>query len=126
MCFYAVAHYKTHFVCVRCRVSFKRHWSGEREQHCPNCGRPMACAGHDFAAPRRRDVRGWSVVEVVLRAGLRYEGLSGCGCSKEPEYRPRTRAQVRARRAVAAREGAPLAEVLARPEPGVPVPPRPR
>lgn len=120
MCFYAVAHYKLHYVCLACRVGFKRHGAA----NCPSCGREMLCAGHDFAAPRRRDVRGWSVVETVLRAGLRYEGLSGCGCSKEPEYRPRTRAQVRAREAVAAREGAPPAEVLARPEPGEPMPPR--
>ncbi|MGW5355201.1 hypothetical protein ACWERV_32365 [Streptomyces sp. NPDC004031] len=120
MCFYAVAHYKLHYVCLACRVSFKRHGGA----NCPSCGREMLCAGHDFAAPRRRDVRGWSVVSVVLHAGLRYEGLSGCGCAKEPEYRPRTRAEVRVRRTVAAREGTPLAEVLARPEPGEPMPPR--
>nr|WP_223188837.1 hypothetical protein [Streptomyces sp. TRM68416] len=78
------------------------------------------CAGHDFAAPRRRDTKAWTVVAVVLAAGLRYEGLEACGCGKEPRFRPRTRAQVRARRIAAARTGTPLAELLGRPDPQTP------
>ncbi|MDI3405242.1 hypothetical protein [Streptomyces cavernicola] len=45
----------------------------------------------------------------MLDEGLRYDGLSGCGCGKEPEYRPRARAEVRARRVVAERYGLPWA-----------------
>lgn len=48
----------------------------------------MACAGHDFAAPRRRDTKAWTVVAAVLNAGLRYEGRELCGCGKEPKFRP--------------------------------------
>jgi len=77
----------------------------------------MVCAGHDFAAPRRRDVKAWTVVGVVLDAGLRYEGRETCGCGKDPAFRPRTRAQVRERRIAAARTGAPLADVLGRVDP---------
>ncbi|NBE52816.1 hypothetical protein GUY60_15540 [Streptomyces sp. YC537] len=77
-------------------------------------------AGRDFAAPRRRDVRAWSVVAEVLGAGLRYEGWSACGCSREPSYRPRTRAEVRVRRDVAVRDGVPLAQVLGRRDPLTP------
>ncbi|MYQ46284.1 hypothetical protein GTW40_14685 [Streptomyces sp. SID4985] len=77
----------------------------------------MLCAGHDFAAPRRSDRKAWSVVAVVLNAGLRYEGFEPCGCGRAPKFRPRTRAQLRARRVIAARTGTPLAEVLGRAEP---------
>lgn len=119
MCFYAVTSYKLHHVCVRCRVSFKRH-ARLREQPCPNCGRPLVCAGHDFAPPRRRDVRGWAVAAAVLAEGLPYEGRTACGCAREPRYRPRTRAELRARRVVAEREGLPLSEALSRPDPSTP------
>ncbi|WP_406405471.1 hypothetical protein [Streptomyces sp. NBC_01643] len=74
----------------------------------------MVCAGHDFAAPRRRDSKAWTVVAAVLNAGLRYEGREPCGCGKEPKFRPRTRTQLRARRIAAARTGTPLADMLGR------------
>ncbi|MFI6642924.1 hypothetical protein [Streptomyces sp. NPDC050504] len=80
----------------------------------------MSCAGHDFAAPRRRDAKAWTVVAAVLNAGLRYEGFGPCGCGREPGFRPRTRAQLRARRIAAARTGTPLAEVPARADPQLP------
>ncbi|UUU24663.1 hypothetical protein [Streptomyces sp. DSM 40750] len=121
MCFYAFVHYKPHYVCVACRVGFKRHVPRGYEPPCPNCGEVLVCAGRDFAAPPRRDVRAWSVVAAVLGEGLRYEGLTGCGCGKEPKFRPRTRAELRARRVVAERTGVPLAEVLARPDPLTPM-----
>ncbi|MFI1767229.1 hypothetical protein ACH41H_34960 [Streptomyces sp. NPDC020800] len=114
--------YKLHYVCVSCRVGFKRHPHPRGEHRCPNCDRTLLCAGHDFAAPPGRDARGWSVVAAVLGAGLRYEGLTACGCGKAPKYRPRTRADLRARRRVAAREGLPLAQVLSRPDPLTPTP----
>ncbi|WP_416973129.1 hypothetical protein [Streptomyces sp. 4F14] len=121
MCFYSSVFYKPHYACVSCRVSFKRHIEAGAENPCPNCARPLVCAGFDFAAPPRRDVRAWSVVAAVLGEGLRYDGRSGCGCGKEPKYRPRTRAELRARRAVAVREGVPLREALSRPDPLTPV-----
>lgn len=116
MCTYAFVHYKLHYACVSCRIGFKRHPNGAGHP-CPRCSEPMLCAGHDFAAPRRSDRKAWSVVAVVLRAGLRYEGFEACGCGREPEFRPRTRAQVGARRIAAARTGVPLAEALGRVEP---------
>ncbi|WP_119286875.1 hypothetical protein [Streptomyces sp. YIM 130001] len=117
MCFYAMTSYKLHHACTSCRVSFKRHAPGQGVHHpCPNCGRPLVCAGHDFAPPPRRDVHAWSVVAAVLGEGLRYEGRSGCGCGREPEYRPRTRAELRARRLAAERDGLPLSETLIRPD----------
>ncbi|MER6600169.1 hypothetical protein [Streptomyces parvus] len=57
---------------------------------------------------------------AVLGAGLCYEGLEPCGCGKRPRFRPRTGAEVRARLAVAARTGVPVAEALARRDPAVP------
>ncbi len=80
----------------------------------------MVCAGHDFAVPRRRDIKAWTVVAAVLGAGLRYEGREPCGCGKDPKFRPRTRAQVRARRIAAARTGTPLADMLGREDPQTP------
>ncbi|MFJ3660746.1 hypothetical protein ACIPPM_09770 [Streptomyces sp. NPDC090119] len=121
MCFYAMAQYKPHYACVSCRISFKQAaYAADRARRCPNCAGPLVCAGYDFAPPPRRDVRAWSVVAAVLGEGLRYEGRDACGCGKEPKYRPRTRAELRARRVVAAREGLPLAETLSRPEPSTP------
>ncbi|MFB7233828.1 hypothetical protein ACFCXK_03505 [Streptomyces sp. NPDC056269] len=119
MCLYAEKSYKTHVVCVPCRVAFKRH--PEHGGHpCPRCSGPMVCAGRDFAAPRRRDTKAWTVVAAVLDAGLRYEGRGTCGCARNPAFRPRTRAQVRIRRITAERTGAPLADVLGRADPQTP------
>jgi hypothetical protein len=120
VCFYAMTYYKLHYACVSCRVSFKQHAYPQREHLCPNCARPLICAGHDFAPPPRRDVRGWSVVAAVLGEGLRYEGRSACGCGKEPKYRPRTRAELRVRRILATRDGLPLSETCSRPDPLTP------
>ena len=53
VCYYADNPYKLHYACVPCRVAFKRP-PGHGEHRCPRCSEPMACAGHDFAAPRRR------------------------------------------------------------------------
>jgi hypothetical protein len=72
----------------------------------------MVFAGHDFAAPPRRDGSGWAAVAAVLEAGLKYEGFEPCGCGREPKFRPRTAAQVRARRRIAQRAGIPEAEAL--------------
>ncbi|WP_237532465.1 hypothetical protein [Streptomyces sp. SID8352] len=57
---------------------------------------------------------------AVPGEGLRHEGLSACARGKEPRYRPRTRAEPRSRRPVAAREGLPLSEALSRPDPLTP------
>nr|WP_246620089.1 hypothetical protein [Streptomyces corallincola] len=54
---------------------------------------------------------------MVLNSGLRYEGFEPCGCGRDPKFRPRTRAQLHARRRVAARTGAPLAKLLGQADP---------
>jgi hypothetical protein len=77
----------------------------------------MINAGHDFAAPRRDDKTGWAAVAAVLSAGLRYDGFETCGCSRQPKFRPRTSAQVRARRRIAARTGTSEATALAARDP---------
>lgn len=102
--------------CVPCRKSHKYGWDGA-EHRCPVCRRPMVVAGHDFAAPRRRDDSGWAAVAAVLAAGLRYEGFQTCGCGREPKFRPRTNADVRARLRLAERMGAPESEALAARDP---------
>lgn len=112
MCTYAMVTYKVHYVCVPCRHSHKFLWDGA-EHLCTRCRTPMVYAGHDFAAPRKTDGRRWAAVAAVLGAGLRYDGFELCGCSKDPKYRPRTGAQVRARRRMAAHKGLTEAEALA-------------
>jgi hypothetical protein len=77
----------------------------------------MVFAGHDFAAPRRRDTSGWVAVAAVLAEGLRYEGFETCGCGPEPKFRPRTSAQVRQRRRLAVRRGVAIADMLAARDP---------
>lgn len=116
MCRYAITTYKVHYVCVPCRRSSKHLWDGA-DHPCPYCRAPMIFAGHDFAAPRRRDTSGWTAVAAVLTAGLRYEGFETCGCRREPKFRPRTKAQVRERRRLAARSGVTEAEGLAARDP---------
>ncbi|MFJ9785992.1 hypothetical protein ACIRSS_40920 [Amycolatopsis sp. NPDC101161] len=112
MCRYAETVYKVHYVCVPCRRSGKHAWDGG-EHRCPECRAPMVFAGHDFAAPPRRDGSGWAAVAAVLAAGLAYDGFEPCGCGREPEFRPRKSAEVRARRRVAERTGVSDAEALA-------------
>lgn len=120
MCYYAERPYRLHYACVECRVSFKRHPPEPGSEHaCPNCSGSLVCAGHDFAPPPRRDVRGWTVVAAVLAEGLRYEGREPCGCGKEPKFRPRTRAQLRARQRAAETSGVPLAATLGQVDPGL-------
>jgi hypothetical protein len=87
VCYYAEKPYKLHHVCVPCRVAFKRN-PGPGGHRCPRCSEPMVCDGHDFAGPRRRDTKAWTVVAAALDAGLRYEGREPCGCGKEPKFRP--------------------------------------
>lgn len=116
MCRYATTVYKVHYVCLPCRRSHKYAWDGA-EHRCTSCRQPMVFAGHDLATPRRRDDSGWAAVEAVLLAGLRFEGFSMCGCSREPAFRPRTRAQVRARLRIARRIGLPDAEALTAQDP---------
>lgn len=77
----------------------------------------MYCAGPDFAAPGRNDRAGRSVVAAVLSAGMRYDGYDSCGCGREPKFRPRTRAELRARREYAARHALPPTGILSRRDP---------
>ena len=116
VCRYAETTYKVHYVCTECRKSHKYAWDGA-EHRCPSCRRPMTFAGHDFAAPPRRDGSGWAAVAAVLGAGLRYEGFEPCGCGRQPKFRPRKASEVRARRRVAARNGRTEAEALAARDP---------
>jgi DNA-binding helix-hairpin-helix protein with protein kinase domain len=108
--------YKVHYVCLPCRRSSKHPWDGA-EHLCPECRAAMIFAGHDFAAPRRPDKSGWAAVAAVLTAGLKYEGFEVCGCAREPKFRPRTSAQVRARRRLASRTGIDEATMLAAADP---------
>jgi hypothetical protein len=116
VCYYAETPYKLPYACLPCRVAFKQH-PGPGDHPCPRCSEPMVCAGHDFAAPRRRDTKAWTVVAAVLSTGLRYEGREPCGCRREPKFRPRTRAQLRVRQRAAAQTGIPLADLLGRADP---------
>lgn len=120
VCFYATHVYKLHFVCVDCRVSFKHYRWPIRVHSCPRCRKPLTCAGHDFAAPRRNDVKRWSVVRAILAEGLRFDERDGCGCSREPKFRPRSRAQLRERQIASKRLEVPLAVMLARRDPQQP------
>jgi hypothetical protein len=108
--------YKVHYVCLPCRRCFKFAWDAAKHL-CPECAIPMINAGHDFAAPRRNDKSGWAAVAAVLSAGLRYDGFETCGCSRQPKFRPRTSAQVRARRRIAAKTGTSEVAALATRDP---------
>ncbi|RKE22976.1 hypothetical protein [Streptomyces sp. TLI_171] len=114
MCYHAFNGALRHYVCVTCRLSFKASTWPIRKRVCPGCRGELAYAGYDFAAPRRTDGKAWSVVAAVLAEGLSYDHRPGCGCTRLPSYRPRTRAQLRVRRRAAERLGVPLSVTLAR------------
>ncbi|MER5887482.1 hypothetical protein ABT160_27015 [Streptomyces sp. NPDC001941] len=114
MCYHTFNGAFRHYVCVTCRLSFKTSAWPIRKRVCPDCREQLVYAGYDFAAPRRRDAKAWSVVATVLAEGLTYDHRPGCGCSRLPSFRPRTPAQVRVRRRAAERLGLPLSVVLAR------------
>ncbi|MFF1367845.1 hypothetical protein [Streptomyces virginiae] len=114
MCYHTFNGAFRHYVCVSCRLAFKGSAWPIRKRICTSCREQLAFAGYDFAAPRRRDKKAWSVVAAVLAEGLTYDHRPGCGCSRLPSFRPRTQAQVRVRRRAAERLGLPLSVTLAR------------
>jgi hypothetical protein len=103
-----MAHAKTSYVCLPCRISFKQPYDKTRQRVCPRCAEPMIHAGSAFAAPRRRDIAAWRTLTVLLNAGVGFH-KSCCG---GPGYRPRTLREVRERMTHARRSGQPLATSL--------------
>jgi DNA-directed RNA polymerase subunit RPC12/RpoP len=95
MCRYSVSRhtYRTHYVCIPCRVSFKAVGSSR----CPHCGGDMINAGKDLRVPRKGDKTGWRTLVALLEQGI---GFHSCGCCG-PGYRPRTPGELRRWRAQA-------------------------
>lgn len=102
MCRYAEHVYKMPFACFACRKVFKQpsYWDLSPAQRpapgqprtipCPQCRRPMHAMGHDFRAPRQRDIAQWAKVAVLFRHGITYHS---CGCNG-PGPRPATLREV--------------------------------
>ncbi|WP_328380027.1 deoxyxylulose-5-phosphate synthase [Streptomyces sp. NBC_00440] len=105
-----MAHAKTSYVCLSCRVSYKQPYDRTRQRTCPRCAAPMIHAGSAFAPPRRRDLAAWRTLTVLLNAGVGFH-KSCCG---GPGYRPRTLREIRERMTHARRSGEPVAEALGR------------
>lgn len=105
-----MSHAKTSYVCLPCRASYKKPWSGGQERLCPGCAQPLIHVGSAFEAPRKRDTRGWRALSVLLHAGVRFH-KSCCG---GPGYRPRTLREVRERVTYARRNGEPYDRALVR------------
>ncbi|MFD9422378.1 MULTISPECIES: deoxyxylulose-5-phosphate synthase [unclassified Streptomyces] len=105
---------KTSYVCLPCRVSYKRHRPGpyDHDRVCPRCAGALVHVGSAFAAPKRRDAAAWRTLSVLLHAGVRFHA----GCSDGPGYRPRTVREVRERMSHARTTGEPFAEALIRDE----------
>ncbi|MFD5623973.1 deoxyxylulose-5-phosphate synthase [Streptomyces yangpuensis] len=106
--------HRSAYVCLDCRVSFKRtvDHAAQRGYRCPRCRRALVLAGDAFEAPPRRDRDAWRVLSVLLHAGLDFRQAC-CGCG--PGYRPRSLREVRERLAYARRTGVPAARALATP-----------
>jgi hypothetical protein len=62
---YLIAH-----ACFACQKSWKR--TGETEQGCPECGRPLALMGRSFRAPKKREDDQWEKVRRLWEAGFRF------------------------------------------------------
>lgn len=107
MCFYSS---RMHFVCLGCRVAFKKTATSRDPGRCPQCRGELINAGADLAVPKRRDDAGWRALGAVLRSGLTFHG--GC-CGTGPGFRPRMPREVRDRLALAERTGMPVKKALA-------------
>lgn len=102
MCRYAFTSYKTHFVCLPCRRSFKHDYGSS--PRCPSCTKPMIHMGRDFHPPRRADRRQWAKLALLLDAQPERRDVVGplpqaplfdsCGCTG-PGTRPRTLADAK-------------------------------
>jgi hypothetical protein len=80
--------YKTHWVCVRDRRTFKASWQAPI---CPDCDTPMIDVGKDFHAPRRAALAQWRKVAILVEQGQLFDS---CGCGG-PGPRPRTLADAK-------------------------------
>lgn len=81
-----------------CRKSFRLPIANEWAQNspvdengihianCPSCGARMIDVGMDFKVPKLQDTRAWRAAEILLNAGIRYQG---CGCDAGG-WKPRT------------------------------------
>ncbi len=96
MCRYAFHTYKEPFACFECRKSFKQtsRWELPEDRRpkegeprvvlCPQCAKPMADMGLDFKAPKKTAIDQWKKVELLYKAGFRFDSCGCCG----PGYRP--------------------------------------
>ncbi|MBU7314709.1 hypothetical protein [Paenibacillus oleatilyticus] len=93
MCRYAMyGPYKNIYACFSCRKVFKQTSDDElskievanRQYKCPQCGEVMNNMGHDFQAPKQKDIKQWKKVETLYAHGFSYHS---CGCGG-PGYRP--------------------------------------
>ena len=74
MCRYAMVSYKPHYACFNCRKTFKRRLfydirKGEQNDiaKCPQCGKPMADMGLDFASPSKNDKKRGSISKNSIK-----------------------------------------------------------
>lgn len=85
MCRYAYHTYKSHYACFDCRKTFKRRLMSDlgeakdesAEATCPNCAKPMANMGLDFAAPVKKDEKAWQHLKKLYSVGIAFHS---CGC----------------------------------------------
>ena len=93
MCRYAMAAYKPHYACFKCRKTFKRRlmWDIRRdnkdltEAKCPQCGDLMANMGLDFESPKKDDIKEWNHIKDLYSVGVTFHS---CGCTG-PGYIPK-------------------------------------
>ena len=88
--------YKEPFACFDCRKVFKQTSRWELSDHfkpkpgeervckCPQCGKPMADMGHDFKAPKHKDVKQWEKVRILYEHGFTYHSCGCCGPGLRP------------------------------------------
>jgi tRNA G26 N,N-dimethylase Trm1 len=64
-------HHMQHYACFDCRKTFRREVDLSRNP-CPDCGGWMHHMGSYFEAPRRRDVKAWRVIEVLVEQKMNW------------------------------------------------------
>ncbi len=68
-------HKRFHYVCLKCRKSFKLEPRAPSEplvSKCPDCGRKLLNMGPDFKPPRRYNKHQWRKVDMLAKCGLTF------------------------------------------------------
>lgn len=62
-------------VCLFCRKAFNVDINVSKDVNltCPECGHGVLMINHNFRPPKKEDLKGWKVVELLTSKGFNYD-----------------------------------------------------